>query len=41
MINDKILYEGDTIEGFKVVQIGDDFVKLESEGVETVKKLSK
>ncbi|MGB2808233.1 MAG: hypothetical protein WBC22_10855 [Sedimentisphaerales bacterium] len=41
MINDKILYEGDTIEGFKVVQIGVDFVKLESEGVETVKKLSK
>jgi len=41
MINDKILYEGDTIEGFKVVQIGDDFVKLELEGVEIVKKLSK
>jgi len=40
MIKDKILYEGDTIEGFKVVQIGDDFVKLELEGVETVKKLS-
>ena len=41
MIKDKILYEGDTIEGFKVTQIGDDFVKLELEGVETVKKLSK
>jgi len=41
MINDKILYEGDTIKGFKVVQIGDDFVKLELEGVETVLKLSK
>ena len=40
MINDKILHEGDTIEGFKVCQISDDFVKLELEGVETVKKLS-
>jgi hypothetical protein len=29
MINDKILYEGDSIKGFKVVQIGDGFVKLE------------
>jgi len=28
MINDKILYEGDSIKGFKVVQIGDGFVKL-------------
>jgi preprotein translocase subunit SecG len=41
MINGKILYEGDTIEGSKVVQIGEDFVKLEFEGVETVLKLSK
>lgn len=41
MIEDKILYEGDTIKGYKVVQIGDDFVKIESEGVETVLKLSK
>lgn len=41
MINDKILYEGDTIEGFKVVQISDDFVKLEFEGVQRVLKLSK
>ena len=41
MIDDKILYEGDTIKGFKVVQIGDDFVKLELEGVEIVLKLSK
>jgi preprotein translocase subunit SecG len=41
MINDEILYEGDTIKGFKVVQISDDFVKLESEGVEKVLKLSK
>ncbi|MHC4691939.1 MAG: hypothetical protein ACYS67_04290 [Planctomycetota bacterium] len=41
MIDDKILYEGDTVKGFKVVQVGDTFVKLESEGVETVLKLSK
>jgi preprotein translocase subunit SecG len=41
MIDDKILYEGDTIKGFKVVQIGDDFVKLELEGVQRVLKLSK
>lgn len=41
MIDDKILYEGDMIKGFKVIQISDDFVKLELEGVETVLKLSK
>ncbi len=41
MIDDKILSEGDTIKGFKVVQIGDDFVKLELEGFQKVKKLSK
>ncbi len=29
MINDKILYEGDSIKGFKVRQISDSFVKLE------------
>jgi preprotein translocase subunit SecG len=29
MIDDKILYEGDSIEGFKVRQIGDSFVRLE------------
>lgn len=29
MINDKILYEGDSIRGFKVVKIGENFVKLE------------
>jgi hypothetical protein len=32
MIDDKILGEGDSIKGFKVSQIGDSFVKLESEG---------
>jgi preprotein translocase subunit SecG len=41
MINDKILYEGDSIDGYKVGQIGDDFVKLELEGVEKVLPLSK
>jgi preprotein translocase subunit SecG len=29
MVGDKILYEGDFIEGFKVRQIGNNFVKLE------------
>ncbi|MFQ6034963.1 MAG: hypothetical protein ACE5NM_03825 [Sedimentisphaerales bacterium] len=28
MIDDKILYEGDLINGFKVTQIGDNFVKI-------------
>ncbi len=40
MIDDKILFEGDSIKGFKVHQIGDIFVKLESNGVEIVLKLS-
>lgn len=40
MINDKVLYEGDIIKGFKVRQIGDDFVKLELEGLEIELKLS-
>ena len=40
MIDDKILREGDSIKGFKVLQIGDIFVKLESNGVEIVLKLS-
>ena len=40
MIDDRILYEGDLIRGFKVCQIGDSFVKLELEGVEIVLKLS-
>jgi preprotein translocase subunit SecG len=41
MIDDKILYEGDTIKDYKVTQISDEFVKLELEGVEIVLKLSK
>ena len=40
MINDNILYEGDTIRGYKVGQITDTFVRLESEGDEIVLKLS-
>ncbi len=40
MIDDKILYEGDSIEGFKVLQIGDSDVKLESDGVQIILKLS-
>jgi hypothetical protein len=31
MINDRILYEGDSIKGFKVLKIGENFVKLEQE----------
>ncbi|MCH7557730.1 MAG: hypothetical protein IIB56_09780 [Planctomycetes bacterium] len=40
MIDDKVLREGDSIKGFKVRQIGDIFVKLESNGMEIVLKLS-
>jgi hypothetical protein len=40
MIDDKVLYEGDIIKGFKVRQISDDFVKLELEGLEIELKLS-
>ena len=40
MINDRILYEGDSIRGFKLFWIGDNFVKLEHEDVEIVLKLS-
>lgn len=41
MIDDKILYEGDSIKGYKISQISDSFVKLELEGVEIVLKISK
>lgn len=34
MIDDKILYEGGSIKGFKVRQIGDGFVKLELESID-------
>ena len=40
MIDDEILYEGNSIKGFNVLQINDSFVKLESEGVEISLKLS-
>lgn len=40
MIDDKILYEGEMIKGYKVGQISDDSVKLELGGVEIVLKLS-
>jgi preprotein translocase subunit SecG len=39
IIDDKILYEGDSIKGFKIRQIGDNFVKLEQKGAEIVLKL--
>ena len=29
MINDDILYEGDLVEGFRILQIGNNFVKIE------------
>ena len=31
MVGNSILYKGDCVEGFKVIEIGDDFVKLEWE----------
>ena len=34
MIDDKILYEGDSIRGFKVIYIGDNLAKLKSNDVE-------
>ncbi len=40
MIDDEILSEGDSIKGFEVIQIGDSFVKLESDGVQLELKLS-
>lgn len=40
VIDDKRLYEGDSIRGFKVRKIGDSMVMLESDGVEIMLKLS-
>ena len=40
MIDDEILGEGDSIRSFKVLEIGDNFVKLESDGVQIELKLS-
>ena len=39
MIDDKILYEGNSIRGYTVRQIGDNFVKLEQNNSEIVLKL--
>jgi hypothetical protein len=39
MIDDRILYEGDSIRDFKVRQIGDDTVSLQNGDVEVVLKL--
>jgi hypothetical protein len=41
MINNKILYAGNSIDGFKVLEIEDTQVKLGSGGVEIVLTLSK
>jgi preprotein translocase subunit SecG len=41
MINNKILYAGNSIDGFKVLEIDDTQVKLGSGGVEIVLTLSK
>jgi len=40
VIDDRRLYEGDSIRGFNVRQIGDSAVLLESDGVEIILKLS-
>jgi hypothetical protein len=40
MINDRILYTGDSIGGYKVRQIADNFVKLESGDTRIILKLS-
>ncbi len=41
MINNKILYMGDSIDDYTVEQINDSFIKLKSRGVEVVLSLSK
>jgi len=40
MINDKILYVGDSISGFKVKQITARLVELEADGVPVILKMS-
>ncbi len=40
MIDDKILYEGDSIKDFKVTKIGSGFVELSSNGIEVILKMS-
>lgn len=41
MISRKMFYVGDTVDGFKVTQIGPRFVVLESEGIPVTLKMSK
>jgi preprotein translocase subunit SecG len=41
MINNEILYEGDSISGFRVKRIGDDFVDLSSNGASVLLRMSK
>ena len=40
MINDKIVYEGDSIKNFTVLKINSNFVELESAGIKIILKLS-
>jgi preprotein translocase subunit SecG len=40
MINERILYKGDKIDGFTVVEIDPRFVGLESNGIRVIKKMS-
>jgi hypothetical protein len=35
MIDDMLLYKGDKVNGFEVVEIGDDFARLQSNGQTT------
>ena len=41
MINDEILYKGDTIIGLRVDRIGKDFVELVGQGARVVLRISK
>ena len=40
MINEKILYKGDKIDGFTVTEINPRFVELDSNGIRVIKKMS-
>ncbi len=40
MINNKILYKGDKIDGFTVTKINSRFVELESDEIRVIKKMS-
>lgn len=39
MVNDKILYEGDEVSGFKIIQISENYVKLTLDESEFILKL--